>query len=216
MTTSSELHRPWRGQPADARRMARREKLVEAGLELFGTQGYRGTSIDAVCAEASLTKRYFYESFANTEELLLATYEEADSRVRGHVDAVVADSGEGDPAALVLVGVEAFFRVLDADKRLARIKFREVFGVSEAMDRAYTAGVEQWEEVIEAGLEGLRIPGVSHDLAIPTCWGLVIGTVLRWVIDDFRRPVDDLIAAVRACVVILAPALDTTMEQFQT
>src|SRR5258707_6385239 len=61
---------PYGGVSARARVASRRDRLLAAGLELFGTQGYLCTTIDQVCAEAGLTKRYFYESFRSCEELL--------------------------------------------------------------------------------------------------------------------------------------------------
>ena len=60
---------------AAERRDQRRERLLEAGLELFGTQGYAESSVRAVSAAAGLNSRYFYESFASREELLYQVYE---------------------------------------------------------------------------------------------------------------------------------------------
>jgi len=70
------------GLSAGARVAARRDRLLAAGLELFGTQGYQCTAIDQVCAEAGLTKPYFYESFRSREELLGAVVRSLWSRRR--------------------------------------------------------------------------------------------------------------------------------------
>jgi len=71
MASSGRVPRnPYGGKSARARVASRRHRLLAAGLELFGTQGYLRTTIDQVCAEAGLTKRYFYESFQSCEELL--------------------------------------------------------------------------------------------------------------------------------------------------
>ena len=44
--------RLYRGVSAAERRAERRERLLEAGLELFGTRGYADSSIRAISAQA--------------------------------------------------------------------------------------------------------------------------------------------------------------------
>src|ERR1700760_3307724 len=66
--------RPYGGLAMAERVAARRARFVEAGVELFGTQGFRGATVRGVCAAAGLTDRYFYESFATLEALLAAVY----------------------------------------------------------------------------------------------------------------------------------------------
>src|SRR5690348_15017019 len=70
MSSARVPRNPYCGVSAGARVAARRSRLLAAGLELFGTQGYLPTTIDQVCTEAGLTKRYFYESFRSCEDLL--------------------------------------------------------------------------------------------------------------------------------------------------
>src|ERR1700676_2886142 len=66
--------RLYRGVSPSERRAQRRDRLLQAGLEVFGTNGYAASSIRAICAEASLNSRYFYESFSGREELLYHVY----------------------------------------------------------------------------------------------------------------------------------------------
>ena len=61
--------RPYAGASREARERARRERIIAAGIELFGTVGYRAATVGAVCETAGLNKRYFYESFATLEDL---------------------------------------------------------------------------------------------------------------------------------------------------
>src|SRR6516225_11124270 len=66
--------RPYAGLAMEERVAARRARFIEAGIELFGTQGFRGATVRGVCAAAGLTDRYFYESFESLEALLVAAY----------------------------------------------------------------------------------------------------------------------------------------------
>src|SRR6202035_2219353 len=82
--------RPYRGVSATDRRQQRRQRLIDAGLQLFGTLGVAGVGIVDVCAEAGLTKRYFYENFASIDTLADAVFE----YVTGNLVAAVAPAIE--------------------------------------------------------------------------------------------------------------------------
>ena len=63
------------GRTAGERRAERRQRLLDAGLHLFGGgPGYRATSVSALCEEAGLSTRQFYEEFSNLEEVLAALH----------------------------------------------------------------------------------------------------------------------------------------------
>ena len=84
--------RPYAGASREEREDARREQIIAAGIELFGTRGYRAATVGAICEVAGLNKRYFYESFATLEDLLVAVYE----RVVADLQAVVLAGGAAD------------------------------------------------------------------------------------------------------------------------
>src|SRR5580692_3427895 len=92
--------RVYRGQSNHERREDRRDRLVRAGLELFGTAGYAATSIEGICSSAGVTARHFYEHFVSREALLRAIYDE-----------VVADAQRAVMRALALPAADATVRV---------------------------------------------------------------------------------------------------------
>src|SRR4029079_8561538 len=73
--------RNYAGLSAEERREARRERLIEGAIRAYGELGYRNTTVKAVCEAAGLTERYFYESFANSEALLVAAFDTVSRRV---------------------------------------------------------------------------------------------------------------------------------------
>src|SRR5699024_7463692 len=83
---------PYAGASREARERARRERIIAAGIELFGTVGYRAATVGAVCETAGLNKRYFYESFATLEDLLCEVYQRVVADLRA---AVLAGGGGG-------------------------------------------------------------------------------------------------------------------------
>lgn len=118
--------RLWQGQTPDARAADRRERLVEAGLDLVGTQGVAALTMRAACREASVGPRYFYDLFASREDLLEAVYDEAVVRVRRPIlDAVVSTAeSQGVPAALI-AAFDTAVTVVEDDPRIGRILFRD-------------------------------------------------------------------------------------------
>jgi AcrR family transcriptional regulator len=61
--------------PLEDRQARRREELIDAGTELLGGAEGPALTVRAVCRRASLTERYFYESFADRDEFVRAVYD---------------------------------------------------------------------------------------------------------------------------------------------
>lgn len=125
--------RTWRGQSLEERRAERRERLIEAGIELFGTRGYQRSSVKAVCEKAGLTERYFYEAFDDREALLAGIFGILVADTRDATLAAIEGSTEDIYTRLEL-GLRAFFAALTEDPRRARIQEIETVGVSESLE----------------------------------------------------------------------------------
>jgi AcrR family transcriptional regulator len=133
VTSLAQEPRRYRGLTASERRAQRREQLLEAGLELFGTEGYAKTSIRAVCASASLNSRHFYEAFTSREDLLYHVYERI---VHEIVLASVEETGKVDTLeGKARAGLRAGWTIVTEDRRKARIVALEIVGVSDRLDR---------------------------------------------------------------------------------
>ena len=55
-----------------ATRLPARSRLLAAAMKLVRQNGYDGTTVDALCAEAGVTKGAFFHHFASKEELAVA------------------------------------------------------------------------------------------------------------------------------------------------
>lgn len=58
----------------EERRVARRDTLLSVGVDLLGASEGPSVSVRAVCSRASLTERYFYESFTDRDTFVRAVY----------------------------------------------------------------------------------------------------------------------------------------------
>ena|SRR5215210_7488726 len=121
--------RRWRGRSASERTAERRERLIAAALEVFGTRGYSSSTVRDVCREAGLTERYFYESFRNREALLGALADRIVDEALEVVALALADS-ERELEDIVRDALGRFVGSLVDDPRRAQVLLVETVGVS--------------------------------------------------------------------------------------
>lgn len=112
----STAQRTWAGTTLSDRRAARRKQLIEAGLQLLGSEGTTAVSVRAVCRTSKLTERYFYESFADRDALMLAVYEHVADLARDALLAAVNDAPQ-QVTDLVRAAVTAFVELIIDDPR---------------------------------------------------------------------------------------------------
>ncbi len=154
MDGPSATARRYGGKSAQERRAERRERLMDAGLRLFGTQGFSATTIEALCGAARLNPRYFYEGFATREALLGAVYERHVSTVARTVRDALAAAPE-EPVARLEIGVRAFLDGTLADPRAARINYFEVVGVSAELEQLRRGALRGYADLIARELSAL-------------------------------------------------------------
>lgn len=113
----------YKGVSAADRAAQRRRRLLDAALSVWAEPGTR-TTMTAVCGEAGLTERYFYESFRGLDEVLTAVLEEVATEIETTTLAAAEAVGP-DPAARITAAVTAFVDLLLADPRKGRVAIIE-------------------------------------------------------------------------------------------
>ena len=189
---SAESKRPYRGALPEERRAQRRGQLIAAAIEVYGDRGYRRSSVKSVCEAAGLTERYFYESFANSDELLVAAYNEVTARVRAALRKAAEAAGRGRNARARAM-LHTYFGILRNDERLARLFLVEIRGVSAQVDAAIDASLQ---DIGDDVFGALAPAGAAADPLLQA--GLIGGVLhiaLRWIADEYRCPVDKVVDA---------------------
>lgn len=155
--------RPYRGVAADKRRRERREKLLDACLDVVAESGVAAVTVDGICARAGLSKRYFYESFGDRDAILVSALDGVIDNVGdalgdevhrhgstadrvGHTAAVLVRALTADPRASLLYTAASANPALDARRRQMVDRFtpvlmREVLDADPANPRAEAATV---------------------------------------------------------------------------
>jgi AcrR family transcriptional regulator len=195
--------RPYRGIPQDERRAQRRAQLIEAGIAVYGERGYRQATVKAVCESASLTERYFYESFANSEELLIACFESVTYAVLEEILEAARQAGRGRPARARAM-LHTYFAALQREPRKARVFLVEIRGVSRAVDKSFDSALRAIGEEVARIVAPPDAP--SDPLLQAGIVGGVIHIALRWIEDDYAPDIERVTeSALRLGMVLARP-----------
>lgn len=124
MSCMAVKHGVYGGVSSEDRRAARRARLLDATLEVWGREGGPPVTMTRVCAEAGLTERYFYESFTGLADAQIAVMERVAAEIAERTVAALG-STTGGPAERVRAAIEAFVQILTDDPRKGRVAIVE-------------------------------------------------------------------------------------------
>lgn len=161
-TTDEHAKEPrrYRGRTPDERREQRRQRLLEAALELFSTAGYQNTSVERLCSTSGVTGRHFYEEFPSREALLMSLFDEIMATSLEAVTKAVAEAPH-ELGARLQAGVGTYVHHLLADTRRARLVTAEVVGVSPELEAHRRAALFGFADLIEVEADALRQAGIE-------------------------------------------------------
>jgi AcrR family transcriptional regulator len=149
------MGRTYSGLSAAERVAERRGRLLDAALDLIGSEGGWGSAtMTAICRRAGLTERYFYESFRDRDALYVAL-----------LDALAAEVERAVLGALRRGGIEASARalldVLLGDPRKGRAALLEGLG-SEVAQRRRREVLASFERLaLEVGTAPSQLAAVA-------------------------------------------------------
>ncbi len=196
------LTRSYRGQSQEQRRAERRSRLIAGAIAVYGERGYHQATVKAVCEAAGLTERYFYESFANSEALLIDSYNAVTYSVLGEILRAGEAAGRGQVARARAM-LHAYFAALQREPQSARVFLVEIRGVSRAVDQAFDASLRA------IGREVARVlasEAVDDELLQAGVIGGVIHIALRWIEDGYQPAIDSAVdSALRLGTALATP-----------
>lgn len=108
--------RIWAGQTMAERQADRRHKLLEAGIKLVAGGGGAAVTVRAVCREAGLTSRYFYEQFSDRDEFILAVFHAVSTECQEAIRSAVANASTPREIAMATVDAVVGLAVDQPDK----------------------------------------------------------------------------------------------------
>lgn len=184
---SAPATRMYRQASAEQRMFEREQRLLAAALELFSRDGYAQTTIEALCSEAKVTTRHFYQAFATRDALLLKLYNQ-----------LIADLQQG--LLLAIMGedlslqdrikrlIQALIQHYLTDKRCAQIGVIEVVGASPMIERRRREVIHGIARMIETFMLHLaalgRIPEHNYRMLALAIVGGVNELIADWLVSQ--------------------------------
>lgn len=197
MTTPAT--RTYRGRSADERRDDRRRRLLDAGLDLIGTEGWSATTVRAVCRRARLSARFFYESFDDLDALAVAVFDEVLGEALAEALPAMGEAADAGLEARLRAGVDALVTALTEDPRRARIAFVEALGSVPLMERRMR-GMRMIADLLATEIRAAyTVPedDAFVDLAAVALSGALTELMIVWLGGDLRMSraqlVDDVV-----------------------
>jgi AcrR family transcriptional regulator len=171
---------------------------------VYGERGYHQATVKAVCESAGLTERYFYESFPNSEALLIDSFNAVTYAVLGEITGAARGAGRARTARSRAM-LHAYFAALQREPQSARVFLVEIRGVSRAVDKAFDAALRVIGAEVARHVAGPD--AVADELLQAGIVGGVMHIALRWIDQGYQPPLESVIeTALRLGMVLAAPA----------
>ncbi|MET7770712.1 TetR/AcrR family transcriptional regulator [Nocardia sp. NPDC005366] len=184
------------GQPVEDRQRQRRARFLESGLTVFARDGYANSSVGAICKDAGLSSRQFYEEFTGRESLLLELYEQIDKESREAVTAALAKKADSSSLELIDAAVRAYVQSIGADPRKARVALVEVVGAGPKVEKFRLELRRVWGSLLASAAEDAamhgEIPTGDYEMRVLAVIGAVNYVVDSWSGSDPRPPLEEM------------------------
>ena len=185
--------RVYGGRTPQERRVERRERILTAALELFGTQGYAESTIEGICAEAGVGIRAFYDEFGTREELFRQVYDDAAGQAYDAMEAALLEEPERPMPQRIRSALQALLDALLGDPRCGRVVCIESGALEATLGRHRIATLKRF-----ATFSITALPAATQArLPNPRLWSTVLSgginaAITDWLISPKRPEIDQL------------------------
>jgi len=206
--------RQFKGLSLTERKQARREKLIEAGIEAYGSQGFFAVTVKDICNEAKLTERYFYESFKKSDELFQTIFLKLIDQLQHNVMQAIMQAST-DPRKMIEAGLTALLTTLQDNPGMARIIYIDAMLVQELHNQATIhETMLRFDRMIHAFVM-LMMPHIDRSereisLVATGLNGYVTQIAIRWVVSGFKQSMQEVLSS---CSIVFLSLLDTFSEK---
>jgi AcrR family transcriptional regulator len=183
------------GLPREQVVRSQRMRLLGAAIAVAGTDGYAGMTVSTVTAHATVSRKTFYEQFADREHCFLAAYELLVERALAGMRAAYGIDAPWPERLRAAFGWA--LTALATHPYEARVAFVEVLAAGSravaARDRAVRELTSFFGPGFDAAPAGVTIPA-SMPVAVAGAFGeLIASHVRRGAIEDLPSLLPDLL-----------------------
>ena len=186
----------WAGLSRAERQSERKRLLIGAAFELFGEDGETAVTVRSVCRHSALNTRYFYENFADTGELLGATYDFVVADLMGALAEAMADLP--DDRARLRAGIRTVLDFSSEDPCRGKILFTEARTNPVLAARRSTIQEQLRKSVLDEGPAASRPARIADLVGAAMYAGAMAELAQQWLSGDLGADLDPVVdAAVR-------------------
>ncbi len=201
-STKKTSNRVYAGLSESERVQERRERFLEAGLEIFGHQGIRGATVRKLCREAGLTERYFYESFSDTEDLYCAVYNVQMNALAQRFLAALPSLPE-PLEERIRACLQLYFSLM-RDDRMVRVLYIECMAGTERVNEILTNIVRVQStlavNMMKQDNPDLELPDELIESIAAAINGATSSVVIQWMLGGYKIPEETL---VESCTLVV-------------
>jgi AcrR family transcriptional regulator len=158
-----------------------RERMLLAVAEAVAEQGFATTTVADIIARARLSRRTFYEHFADKEECFLAAYDTVVAQLLSAVEQAY-EQAEGWTQK-VHDGLETFLAYLAAEPAFARMCIVEVVAAGPEARSRRDAAMRVFVDFLEPGRaeapKGIRVPEIAADIVVGGIYEIIYAHLQR-------------------------------------
>ncbi len=152
-------------RPADSGDSGARARVLDAAVDLFARQGYDGTSVSQVIAQAGVAKGGFYHHFASKEALLYEVYGDLITRQLAGMDEILA---QGLPPAETLRALILDLVETTAEKaQRALVFWRELNKLGDERTAEYRRARRRYHDAVQRLVTDAQAAGEFRAVASP-------------------------------------------------
>ncbi len=137
------------GLPREFIAQNQRERIITALVDTVAERGYNATTVAHITKAASVSRRTFYEHFADKEACFLAAYEMVADHIRESMQ-VAAEAFEEWPQK-VRAALATMLRFLAGEPELARVCMIEPIAAGGEIATRHRASMQGFVEILKAG-----------------------------------------------------------------
>ncbi|MBX6342574.1 MAG: TetR/AcrR family transcriptional regulator [Thermomicrobiaceae bacterium] len=181
------------------RSQVRRERILDAALQVFTRRGYRDASMDEIASASETSKGGVYFHFPNKQAIFVALLDRLAALLMTRAEAAIA--AEPDPLRQIDAALIVVLDTFASHRSLARLFLVDALGAGREFNaklmeihRAFADLIARHlDEAIGQGL----IPPIDSRVAGMVWFGALNEVVTRWVLDEGARPLEESYPALR-------------------
>jgi AcrR family transcriptional regulator len=185
------------------RSRTRRQRLLDAALQVFTEHGYSDTAVDEIARASDTSKGGLYFHFPSKQALFLALLDEASAALLRRVEEAM--EAESDPLARGDAALREVLRAFGGHRLLARLLLVDALGAGKEflakLDDLHAAFATLIAGCLDEAVARGQIPPCDTRLVAYAWYGAVNQVVVRWLLTGEPRDLEETYPTLRSLLV---------------